>query len=159
LGGKAFWLIKSAGCGIWAALPAAGFFSGETPLDLISGDRLRKRFHSGRLSGLNRAYRCKNFGPGVGKKMSDDLNGIILNVARIIIDELKLENVTAETFDPDLDLVDELGVDSMDIATVALVIQDEYGITIEEEDYPGLKNVRLLSEYILNKLSGKADTV
>jgi len=93
------------------------------------------------------------------EKMSDDLNGIILNVARIIINELKLENITAETFDPDLDLVDELGVDSMDIATVALVIQDEYGITIEEEDYPGLKNVRLLSEYIFNKLGGKADTV
>ena len=91
--------------------------------------------------------------------MSYDLNGIILNVAKIIINELKLENITAETFDPDLDLVDELGVDSMDIATVALVIQDEYGITIEEEDYPGLKNVRLLSEYILNKLTGKADTL
>jgi hypothetical protein len=27
--------------------------------------------------------------------------------------------VTAENFDPDLDLVDEVGIDSMDLATVA----------------------------------------
>jgi acyl carrier protein len=81
----------------------------------------------------------------------DKIDKIILNVARIIIDELKLENVTPGTFDPELDLVDELGVDSMDIATIALVIQDEYGIVIEEEDYPGLKNIRLIAEYILSR--------
>ena len=79
------------------------------------------------------------------------IDKIILNVARIIIDELKLENVTPGTFDPELDLVDELGVDSMDLATIALVIQDEYGIVIEEEDYPGLKNIRLIAEYILSR--------
>ena len=79
------------------------------------------------------------------------IDKIILNVARIIIDELKLENVTPGTFDPELDLVDELGVDSMDIATISLVIQDEYGIVIEEEDYPGLKNIRLIAEYILSR--------
>jgi len=79
------------------------------------------------------------------------IDKLILNVARIIIDELKLENVTPGTFDPELDLVDELGVDSMDIATIALVIQDEYGIVIEEEDYPGLKNIRLIAEYILSR--------
>jgi len=50
--------------------------------------------------------------------------------------ELKLEEITPETFDPDMDLVDELGVDSMDLATVALVLQDEYGVFIDEDDYP-----------------------
>jgi len=86
-----------------------------------------------------------------GQDGIDKIDKIILNVARIIIDELKLENVTPGTFDPELDLVDELGVDSMDIATIALVIQDEYGIVIEEEDYPGLKNIRLIAEYILSR--------
>jgi len=86
-----------------------------------------------------------------GPSKIDKIDKIILNVARIIIDELKLENVTPGTFDPELDLVDELGVDSMDIATIALVIQDEYGIVIEEEDYPGLKNIRLIAEYILSR--------
>lgn len=83
---------------------------------------------------------------------SRDIQGIIRHVAEIIIDELKLEDVTAETFNPDMDLVDELGIDSMDLATIALVLQDEYRITIDEDDYPKLKTIRLIAEYIKDRL-------
>jgi len=82
-----------------------------------------------------------------------DKQTIIKRVAEIIISELKLEDVTPATFDPDLDLVDELGIDSMDLATVALILQDEYGIVIDEDDYPKLINVRLIAEYIMDNLS------
>jgi acyl carrier protein len=80
------------------------------------------------------------------------IEDVIVNVARIIIDELMFEDVTPETFDPEIDLVDEVGIDSMDLATVALVIQDEYGIRIDEDDYPKLTNIRLIAEYIHNRL-------
>jgi len=83
---------------------------------------------------------------------SHDIKGIIRHVAEIIIDELKLEEVTVDTFDPDMDLVDELGIDSMDLATIALVLQDEYRISIDEDDYPTLKTIRLISEYIKERL-------
>ena len=88
------------------------------------------------------------------QKMSNvkSIDDVIINVARIIIDELMIEDVTPQTFDPEMDLVDEVGIDSMDLATVALVIQDEYGIRIDEDDYPKLTNVRLIAEYINNKL-------
>lgn len=72
----------------------------------------------------------------------------IEGVAKILIEELKLEDVTPQSFDPDLDLVDEVGIDSMDLATVALVLQDEYGIIIDEDDYPKLKTVRRIADYI-----------
>ena len=78
---------------------------------------------------------------------------IILRVAEIMIQELKLEDVTPETFDPQIDLVDEIGIDSMDLATVALVLQDEYAIRIDEDDYPKLTTVRFIAEYIQNKKS------
>jgi len=52
---------------------------------------------------------------------------------------------------PELDLVDELGIDSMDLATIALVLQDEYNITIDEDDYPKLRNVRLICRLYLGK--------
>jgi len=81
---------------------------------------------------------------------------IILHVARIMIEELKLEDVTPETFDPEIDLVDEVGIDSMDLATVALVLRDQYTIRIDEDDYPKLTTVRLISEYIDNKLKEKS---
>jgi acyl carrier protein len=77
---------------------------------------------------------------------------ITLRVAQIMIDELKLEDVTPPTFDPEIDLIDEVGIDSMDLATVALVLRDEYAIRIDEDDYPKLTSIRLISEYIDNKL-------
>ena len=86
------------------------------------------------------------------------MNEIILRVAEIIIHELKLEDVTPEKFDPEIDLVDEVGIDSMDLATVALVLQDEYAIRIDEDDYPKLTNVRLIAENILQKLNERSET-
>lgn len=83
-----------------------------------------------------------------------DEKTLIIRIAEIIIYELKLEDIKPETFDPDLDLVDELGVDSMDLATVVLVLQDEYGITIDEDDYPKLRNIRMIAEYIGQKQMG-----
>jgi acyl carrier protein len=88
--------------------------------------------------------------------ISKDIKGIVKHVAEIIIGELKLEDITADTFNPDLDLIDELGIDSMDLATIALVLQDEYKITIDEDDYPKLKTVRLIASYIEERLAEKS---
>jgi acyl carrier protein len=85
--------------------------------------------------------------------MAVETDKIILRIAQIMINELKLEDVTPETFDPDIDLVDEVGIDSMDLATVALVLRDEYAVRIDEDDYPKLTTVRLIGEYIQNKLA------
>jgi acyl carrier protein len=90
--------------------------------------------------------------------VGNTIEKIVLHVAEIMITELKLEDVTPETFDPEIDLVDEVGIDSMDLATVALVLRDEYGIRIDEDDYPKLTTVRLISEYIFRKLREKAET-
>ncbi len=80
-----------------------------------------------------------------------DQGALIRRIAEIIITELRLEEVTVDTFDPELDLVDELGIDSMDLATIALVLQDEYNVTIDEDDYPKLRNIRLIAEYIIGR--------
>ena len=73
-------------------------------------------------------------------------------IAQILIDELKLEDATAADFDPQLDLVDELGIDSMDLTAVVLVLQDEFEISIDEDDYPKLKNVALIAAYVQDRL-------
>lgn len=87
--------------------------------------------------------------------MATDITQTSTRIAGIIIDELKLEDVTPETFDADLDLVDEVGIDSMDLATIALVLRDEYGIRIDEDDYPKLTTVRIIADYVDTKLSEK----
>jgi acyl carrier protein len=88
---------------------------------------------------------------------TNSIDKIILRVAEIVIQELKLTDVTPETFDPAIDLVDEVGIDSMDLATVALVIRDEYAIRIDEDDYPKLTTIQLISEYIERKVKEKAE--
>lgn len=84
-----------------------------------------------------------------------ELDKIILHVAEIMINELKLEDVTPETFDPDIDLVDEVGIDSMDLATIALILRDRYNVRIDEDDYPKLTTIRLLAEYLQKKVAAK----
>lgn len=88
--------------------------------------------------------------------MPMEVENISVRIAEIMINELKLEDVTPETFDPDIDLVDEVGIDSMDLATVALVLRDEYGIRIDEDDYPKLTNIRLIAEYLHQKMAAAA---
>ena len=85
--------------------------------------------------------------------MTAETDKIILRIAQIMIDELKLEDVTPETFDPDIDLVDEVGIDSMDLATVALVLRDEYAVRIDEDDYPKLTTIRFISEYVDKRIT------
>ncbi len=85
--------------------------------------------------------------------MTKDIKPTITRIAEIIINELKLEDVTPATFNPDLDLVDEVGIDSMDLATIALVIRDEFGIRIDEDDYPKLTTIRIIAQYIADKQS------
>ena len=84
--------------------------------------------------------------------MKKDIKNITVHIAKIMIDELKLEDVTPETFDPEIDLVDEVGIDSMDLATVALVLQDEYGIRIDEDDYIKLTTMQRIAEYVMEKM-------
>ena len=90
--------------------------------------------------------------------MPENLNikGIVRHVAEVIIGDLKLEDVTVDTFNPDMDLVDQLGIDSMDLATIALVLQDEYKIVIDEDDYPKFRTIRLIADYIKEKLAAKS---
>lgn len=87
--------------------------------------------------------------------MASDIAKLIEHIAQIMIDELKLEDVTAQTFDADIDLVDEVGIDSMDLATVALVLRDEYSVRIDEDDYPKLTTIRLIAEYIGRKIDNR----
>ncbi len=84
--------------------------------------------------------------------MAKDVENITIRIAEIMINELKLEDVTPETFDPEIDLVDEVGIDSMDLATVALVVQDEYGIRIDEDDYQKLTTIRFIAEYVQERM-------
>lgn len=60
----------------------------------------------------------------------------------------KIRSLISERFDVeedkitrDTDIVEDLGVDSLDIAELLLTLEDEFDITIPEEDIAKLKTV------------------
>jgi acyl carrier protein len=69
-------------------------------------------------------------------------------VAEIIINELKLKDVTAETFDENLDLIEDLGIDSMELTTIVVVLQDEFGVRIDEDDFSQLTTLAKITSYL-----------
>jgi len=72
-------------------------------------------------------------------------------IAEIIINELKLKDTTADTFDGDLDLIEDLGIDSMELTTIVVVLQDEFGIKIDEDDFGQLTSLNKIGSYIESK--------
>jgi acyl carrier protein len=75
-------------------------------------------------------------------------------IAQIIINELKLKDVTPESFDPNLDLIEDLGIDSMELTTIVVVLQDEFGIKVDEDDFGQLTTLAKITEYIERKKKG-----
>ena len=69
-------------------------------------------------------------------------------IAEIIINELRLKDVTPSTFDPDLDLIEDLGIDSMELTTIVVVLQDEFGIRIDEDDFSQLTTLAKIDEHV-----------
>lgn len=49
---------------------------------------------------------------------------------------------------PDQRLVDDLGIDSLDLVGVFLSIQDRYDVVIDDDDVPALRRVMDLAEYV-----------
>ncbi|MDJ0765098.1 MAG: phosphopantetheine-binding protein [Myxococcota bacterium] len=69
-------------------------------------------------------------------------------IAQIIINELKLKDVTPEDFDPNLDLIEDLGIDSMELTTIVVVLQDEFGVRIDEDDFGDLTTLAKITNHI-----------
>ncbi len=72
-------------------------------------------------------------------------------IAKIIIDELKLKDVTPATFDPQLNLIEDLGIDSMELTTIVVILQDEFKIKIDEDDFAQLTTLAKITAYVQNK--------
>ncbi len=45
-------------------------------------------------------------------------------------------------------LVEDLGIDSLDLVAVFLTIQDQFDVTIDDEDLPALRSLSEIASYI-----------
>jgi acyl carrier protein len=58
-------------------------------------------------------------------------------------------DIDAAAIDPELDLTDQLDIDSMDFLNVVIAVHEQTGIEIPERDYPKLSTLDGAVAYLL----------
>jgi acyl carrier protein len=75
-------------------------------------------------------------------------------IKQILIEDLNLEDITAEEIADDEPLFGEgLGLDSLDAVELAVLVQKNFGVEIKdmEEGRPALQSVQALAQFIEDK--------
>lgn len=52
----------------------------------------------------------------------------------------------------DTDVVDDLGADSLDVVEILMVIEEEFGVTIPDDEVVALKKLSALTPYIEDRI-------
>lgn len=69
-------------------------------------------------------------------------------IKTIISEQLEVDR---ETLSKNTSFIDDLGADSIDLLELVLAFEDEFSITIDEEDIKCIRTVGDIVEYIENK--------
>ncbi len=64
---------------------------------------------------------------------------------QIIAKQLKIE---IDTITPDMDIIDDLGADSLDVVELLMTVEDKYDVVIPDDEVQNLRTIALMSEYI-----------
>ena len=70
---------------------------------------------------------------------------MVEKVKDIIVEELGVER---EKLTPEASFIEDLGADSLDIVELVMEFEDEFGITIPDDDYEQIQTVGNAIDYI-----------
>ena len=70
---------------------------------------------------------------------------ILENIKNILAQQFE---VSAESISAETSLVDDLGADSLDVVELIMSVEDEFGLSISDEDAVELTTVGKIVEYI-----------
>ena len=71
-------------------------------------------------------------------------------VVEIIIRELGLEK---DEIAPEKNFIDDLGLDSLDVMTLAMAIEEEFDIEVPDDDVEGIKTIQNVFDYLQKRLA------
>lgn len=78
--------------------------------------------------------------------MSDD------NFARFQKCAVEVLSVSAEQVTPEANFADDLDADSLDLVELVMALEEEFSVTVEEEELEGIDTIRAAFELITSKL-------
>lgn len=64
-------------------------------------------------------------------------------------------SIPADSITPDAELVNDLGLNSLEMADMVVICEDKFDITFAEEDLPGLMTIDDIVRYLEDKTGGK----
>lgn len=70
-------------------------------------------------------------------------------IRKIIVEQL---GVDVETVKPESSFIEDLGADSLDIVELVMTMEEEFDLTIPDEDAEGMKTVKDVIEYVKRKM-------
>ncbi len=81
--------------------------------------------------------------------MSDTTATILDRVVKIVCDQM---DKTADQIKPETDFVQDLGADSLDTVELVMCLEEEFEVTIPDEDADKIRTVGAAVSYIESKL-------
>ena len=78
--------------------------------------------------------------------MSDD------NFARCQKCAVEVLSVSAEQVTPEANFADDLDADSLDLVELVMALEEEFSVTVEEEELEGIDTIQAAFELITSKL-------
>ena len=69
----------------------------------------------------------------------------------IIIRELGLEK---DELAPEKSFIDDLGLDSLDVMTLAMSIEEDFDIEVPDDDVENIKTIQDVTDYLHKRLDG-----
>jgi acyl carrier protein len=70
-------------------------------------------------------------------------------IKSIIVDQLGVE---ADSVKPEASFIEDLGADSLDIVELVMTMEEEFDLTIPDEDAESMKTVKDVISYVKKKL-------
>lgn len=70
-------------------------------------------------------------------------------VIEIIVSELGLER---DEISPEKSFIDDLGLDSLDVMTLAMAIEEDFDIEVPDDDVEGIKTIQDVFDYLHKRL-------
>jgi acyl carrier protein len=76
-----------------------------------------------------------------------------LDQLKELMKEIEMLRDKVDSLDPDKDLATQ-GIDSLDMLSVFLLLQEKFNIEIPDEDIPKLNTLNAIVEYVNQKMEG-----
>ncbi|ABR31382.1 acyl carrier protein [Thermosipho melanesiensis] len=79
---------------------------------------------------------------------------LLRQVSKILAEKL---DVPIEDIDESSHIIDDLGADSLDVVDLVMILEDEYGIKIEDEELEQISTIEDLLNILEPKLKGREE--